>query len=315
LFERALKGERVAVARLLSLVENREAPQELLAELHRRSGRAHVVGITGAPGAGKSTLVDRLIAAYREAGKTVGVIAVDPTSPFTGGAVLGDRIRMESRALDPDVFIRSMGSRGALGGLAATTQDALKVLDAVGKDVLIVETVGVGQGEVDVVRIADTIVVVLVPGMGDEVQTMKAGIMEIGDVFCVNKGDREGTARTMAEVAALLEITPHGPGTWLPPIVRTVASTGEGIDDLVKAVAGHHAHLVKTGELKKRRRRRSEAELLEVLKERLIHYVMSEDGIRGRFERYVDEIADHRRSPHEVAAEILGDGHPKSGAR
>jgi len=293
---------------MLSLVENREAPPEILAELHRRSGRAHVIGVTGAPGAGKSTLVDQLIARYREAGQTVGVIAVDPTSPFTGGAVLGDRIRMESRSLDPGVFIRSMGSRGALGGLAATTQDALKVLDAAGKDILVVETVGVGQGEVDVVRIADTIVVVLVPGMGDEVQTMKAGIMEIGDVFCVNKGDRDGTARTMAEVASLLEITPHGPGQWMPPIVRTVASTGEGVDELVDAVGRHWKHLDRSGELATRRRRRSEAELLEVLKERLIHYVLNEDGMRGRFERYVDEIAKHRRSPHDVASEILHEG-------
>jgi LAO/AO transport system kinase len=289
----------------LSLIENHEAPLEVLAELHRRSGRAHILGITGSPGAGKSTLVDRLVGALRDEGNRVGVIAVDPTSPFTGGAILGDRIRMDSRALDPEVFIRSMGSRGALGGLAATTQDAAKVLDAMGKDVVIIETVGVGQGEVDIVKAADTIAVVLVPGMGDEVQTFKAGIMEIGDVFCVNKGDREGTSRTMAEIAALLEVTPHEPGAWVPPIVRTIASTGEGVDDLLQAIQGHRAHLQRSGELAKRRRRRGEAELLEVLKARLVHYVLDEDGLRGRFDRYVEEIAAHRRSPHEAAAEIL----------
>jgi len=305
LLEGALRGDRVAAARLLSLIENREAPLDVLAQLHRKSGRAHLVGITGSPGAGKSTLVDRLIDLDRTAKRRVGVIAVDPTSPFTGGAILGDRVRMESRALDPEVFIRSMGSRGALGGLAATTQDALKVLDAMGKDRVLIETVGVGQGEVDVVRVADTIVVVLVPGMGDDVQTMKAGIMEIGDVFCVNKGDREGTARTMAEVASLIEITPHPPGAWVPPIVRTVAATGEGVPDLVAAIDRHRAHLESSGELARRRRRRSEAELLEVLKDRLVRYVLSEDGMRGRFDELVDEIAAHRRSPHDVAAQIL----------
>lgn len=301
----ALRGERVAAARLLSLIENRQAPLDVLAALHKRSGNAHILGITGAPGAGKSTLVDRLIDHERRAKKTVGVVAVDPTSPFTGGAILGDRVRMESRALDPEVFIRSMGSRGALGGLAATTQDAVKVLDAMGKDLVLLETVGVGQGEVDVVRVADTIVVVLVPGMGDDVQTMKAGIMEIADVFCVNKGDREGTNRTMAEVASLIEITPHAPGAWVPPVVRTVAATGEGVADLAAAIARHRAHLERSGELASRRRRRSEAELLEVLKDRLVHYVLTDDGMRGRFERFVDEIAAHRRSPHEVAQEIL----------
>ncbi len=307
LLRQVLKGDRLAAARLLTLIENREAPLHVLAELHRRSGRAHLVGITGAPGAGKSTLVDRLIEAYRSDGKKVGVVAVDPTSPFTGGAILGDRIRMTSRASDPDVFIRSMGSRGALGGLAATTQDAVKVLDALGCDVVFIETVGVGQGEVNVVRVADTIVVVLVPGMGDEVQTIKAGIMEIGDVFCVNKGDRDGTSRTMAEVAGLLEITPRAQGAWVPPIVRTVATTGEGIEDLVSAARRHRRHMASSGELAERRRRRSEAELLEVLKERLVEYVVSEDGLRHRFDKYVEEIASHKRSPHEAAAEILNE--------
>lgn len=300
-----LRGERLAAARLLSLIENRLAPLDVLSELHRRSGRAHLVGITGAPGAGKSTLVDRLIESYRRDGKTVGVIAVDPTSPFTGGAILGDRIRMASRSTDPGVFIRSMGSRGALGGLAATTHDAIKVLDALGKDVILIETVGVGQGEVDVVRVADTVVVVLVPGMGDDVQTIKAGIMEIGDAFCVNKADREGANRTMAEVAALLEISPRAPGSWTPPIVRAVATAGEGVAELRDVIGEHRAHLERSGELASRRKRRSEAELLEALKDRLVSYVLHEDGMRGRFERYVEEIAAHRRSAHEVAAEIL----------
>lgn len=289
---------------MISLIENREAPLTVLADLHRKSGRAKILGITGSPGAGKSTLVDQLIDRYRQQGLKVGVIAVDPTSPFTGGAILGDRIRMSSRDTDPDVFIRSMGSRGALGGLAATTQDALKVLDVMGKDIVIVETVGVGQGEVDIVRIADTVVVVLVPGMGDEVQTFKAGIMEIADVFCVNKGDREGTARTMAEVASLIEVTPHAPGAWVPPIVRTVASTGEGVDELLAKTNDHRKHLESSGELATRRRRRSQAELLEVLKDRLVQGILGRNGA-AKFAHWVDEIAAHKRSAHDVAAELL----------
>lgn len=277
----------------------------MLREVHRRSGRAHIVGITGAPGAGKSTLVDRLIDHHRRDGKKIGVVAVDPSSPFTGGALLGDRIRMQSRSTDKDVFVRSMGTRGALGGLARATNDTIKVLDAMGKDIVFVETVGVGQGEVDVVRTADTIVVVLVPGMGDDVQAIKAGIMEIGDVFCVNKGDRDGTNRTMAEVAALLEMQMRRAEAWVPPIVRTVATTDEGTDDLIGAVHRHRQHLERSGELQERRRRRSEAELLEILKSRLVDFVMTEDKVRGRFDRYVDEIAKRDKDPHEAAARIL----------
>lgn len=285
---------------------------EVLQELHRHTGRAHIVGITGAPGSGKSTLVDKLIEHHRQKNKTVGVVAVDPSSPFTGGAVLGDRIRMQSRSTDPDVFIRSMGSRGSLGGLARATNDAIKVLDALGKDIIFVETVGVGQGEVEIVRTADTIVVVLVPGMGDDVQTIKAGIMEIGDIFSVNKGDRDGTGRTMAEVAALLEMQTRPPGAWTPPIVKTVATTGEGVAELAARLGAHWKHLEASKELAQRRRRRSEAELLEVLRDRLVHYVMSEDGMRGRFDRYVDEIARRKRSPQDVAEEILGRPTPRS---
>src|SRR5919108_4520615 len=202
-----LNGDVRALARLMSLIENRDHKAEVaLKALYPHTGRAHVVGVTGAPGTGKSTLVDRLIEALRRDGKTVGVVAVDPSSPFTGGAILGDRVRMQARATDPGVFIRSMASRGHLGGLSRAAHDAVRVLDAMGKDVVLVETVGVGQGEVDVVRTADTIVVVLVPGMGDDVQTIKAGIMEIGDVFCVNKADRDGANRTVMEITQLLQM-------------------------------------------------------------------------------------------------------------
>jgi len=295
----------LSAARLISLVENDEAPLSILREIHRRSGRAHIVGITGAPGAGKSTLVDKLTDHFRRAGKKVGVVAVDPTSPFTGGAILGDRVRMESRSTDKDVFIRSMGSRGALGGLARHTNDAVKVLDAMGKDVIFVETVGVGQGEVDVVRTADTIVVVLVPGMGDEVQTMKAGIMEIGDVFCINKADRDGADRTFSEVQSLLQLEMRGPDDWDPPVVKTIAQDAKGILELAKTMTDHDAFLRKSGQLEKRRRKRSENELLEILKGRLVHYVMTEDKTRGRFESYVDEIARRERDPYEAAHRIL----------
>ena len=295
----------MSAARLISLVENDEAPLSILREIHRRSGRAHIVGITGAPGAGKSTLVDKLTDHFRRAGKKVGVVAVDPTSPFTGGAILGDRVRMESRSTDKDVFIRSMGSRGALGGLARHTNDAVKVLDAMGKDVIFVETVGVGQGEVDVVRTADTIVVVLVPGMGDEVQTMKAGIMEIGDVFCINKADRDGADRTFSEVQSLLQLEMRGPDDWDPPVVKTIAQDAKGILELAKTMTDHDAFLRKSGQLEKRRRKRSENELLEILKGRLVHYVMTEDKTRGRFESYVDEIARRERDPYEAAHRIL----------
>ena len=295
----------MSAARLITKIENNEAPLDTLREIHKNSGRAHVIGITGAPGAGKSTLVDKLADHYRNLGKKVGVVCVDPSSPFTGGAILGDRIRMQTRSTDKDVFVRSMGTRGSLGGLARATNDTVKVLDAMGKDVVIVETVGVGQGEVDIVRTADSIVVVLVPGMGDDVQTIKAGIMEIGDVFCVNKADRDGANRTVMEVTQLLEMVMRPEDAWTPHIVQTVAAEDKGIDELIDSVTKHYQHLVSSGELAVRRRKRSEAELLEILKSRLVHYVMEEDKMRGRFDTYVDEIARRERDPHEAAARIL----------
>jgi LAO/AO transport system kinase len=300
-----LTGDRVAAARLITRIENQDVPLHTLHRLHQASGRAAIVGITGSPGAGKSTLVDRLADHYRRNDKEVGVIAVDPSSPFSGGALLGDRIRMQSRSTDPAVFVRSMGSRGALGGLAAATNDAVKVLDAMGKDIVFIETVGVGQGEVDIIRSADTIVVTLVPGMGDDVQTIKAGIMEIADIFCINKADRPGTNRTVAEVAAFLEMGGRHEGQWVPRIVRTAASKGEGMDDLVGAIETHQAHLRASGEIEARRRRRAEAQLLEVLKNRIVSYVLHEDRLKGRFDDWVTKIAARERDPHEVALEIL----------
>ena len=305
MLEGTLAGDRLSAARLITKIENNEAPLETLREIHRHSGRAHIIGITGAPGAGKSTLVDKLADHYRKLGKKVGIVCVDPSSPFTGGAILGDRIRMQTRSTDKDVFVRSMGTRGSLGGLARATNDTVKVLDAMGKDVVIVETVGVGQGEVDVVRTADSIVVVLVPGMGDDIQTIKAGIMEIGDVFCVNKADRDGANRTVMEVTQLLEMVMRPEDAWTPLIVQTVAAEDKGIDELIAGVTNHFEHLRTSGELASRRRKRSEAELLEILKSRLVHYVMNEDKMRAKFENYVDEIARRERDPHEVAARIL----------
>ena len=243
LAERVVSGDPRAIARAISVVEDdADAGAALVGEIFSRSGRAFVVGVTGAPGAGKSTLVDALITRWRKADRTVGVIAVDPTSPYSGGAMLGDRVRMQAHAQDAGVFIRSMATRGNLGGLARATTDAALVLDAAGKDFVTIETVGVGQDEVDIVRTADVCIVVLVPGMGDDVQALKAGIMEIADIFVMNKSDREGADRAVAEVESLLSLGSFTEGEWRPPIVRTQATTGEGLDDLVGAIDRFREH-------------------------------------------------------------------------
>jgi len=274
LVERARRGEPRAVARLITLVEDGdEALPRIAAALAPYTGRAQVVGLTGAPGVGKSTTTNGLVTALRKRGRRVGVLAVDPSSPFTGGAILGDRVRMQDHATDGGVYIRSMSSRGHLGGLAAATPQAVRVLDGAGCDVVLVETVGVGQAEVEVASLADTTLVLLAPGMGDAIQAVKAGILEVADVFVVNKADRDGADQTARDIRGMIALGEREPGAWRPPIVKTVAARDEGIDDLVAAIDEHTEWLVATGERDRRRVARAAAEIeavaLATLRERL----------------------------------------------
>jgi LAO/AO transport system kinase len=304
LADRVLAGDPRAVARAITLVEDEAADAApLVRDLFPKTGRAYLVGVTGPPGAGKSTLVDRLIAAWRAAGRTVGVLAVDPTSPFTGGAILGDRVRMQAHAGDAGVFIRSMATRGHLGGLATTTGDAAIVLDAAGNDLILIETVGVGQDEVDIVRTADVSVVVIVPGAGDEVQALKAGIMEIADIFVVNKADREGADRTAASIEAMLALQTYGPGAWRPPILKTEATTGKGIAELVDTIERFRKHTEQ--ELGSRRRARAEFRLRELVGSRFLQHVEQRVLASGEFDGMLDRIAARNLDPYTAAQEIL----------
>ncbi len=276
LAERVLKGDRAAAARLISLIENEDEDAEpLLQRINPHTGRAHVIGVTGSPGSGKSTLVGAMARELRARGKSVGIIAVDPTSPYSGGAVLGDRIRMQKLTGDPGVFIRSMASRGALGGLARATADAVKVLDAFGSQVILVETVGAGQGEVEIARAAHSTVVVEVPGMGDEVQVIKAGILEIADLFVVNKSDRVRADRAVSELRMLLEMK-EGHDGWVPPIVKTVATTGSGIVELADVLEAHLGYLTDTGEMERRRQDNALRELVEAAKQQFVGELWAE---------------------------------------
>ncbi|MBA2605757.1 MAG: methylmalonyl Co-A mutase-associated GTPase MeaB [Acidobacteriota bacterium] len=305
LVEKLFAGEPRAVARAISKIENgAEDASKLMKEVFPKTGNALIIGVTGSPGAGKSSLVDKLALFYREQGSKIGIVCIDPSSPFTGGAILGDRIRMQTLGLDKNVFIRSMATRGNLGGLSRATVDAVAILDAAGFDKIIVETVGVGQDEVEIVKTADVSVVVLVPGMGDDIQAIKAGIMEIGDVFVINKADREGVLRTEKELESLLSLA-HRPDFWNSPIVKTVATENKGIEDLSKAIESYN-EFQKQGEASLTRRKDvARWRLLELLRETLLARALNANGISEKLENLALEVAEKKRDPYSAVEDLL----------
>jgi len=301
-----LKGKYRALAQAISMVERDDADAtRLLAEIYPATGKARIVGITGSPGAGKSTLVAAMTRYYRKQGKRIGIIAVDPTSPFTGGAILGDRIRMQDLYTDKGVFIRSMATRGFLGGLARATNDVVDLLDAAGFDIVIVETVGVGQDEVEVIRTVQSNVVVLVPGMGDDIQAIKAGIMEIADVFAVNKSDRPGADRTVTEITMMMGLVDEH-AEWLPPIVKTVASQAKGMAELDEALMKHQEYLVSSGEMQRRSRERVRIRVETHVKERFMERLLGGTISAEEYDRLLDDVLDKKTNPHGAAAAMLG---------
>ncbi len=329
LIDELLAGKHRALARVITKIEDRQPGyRDLVSDLHQHTGDADVIGVTGSPGSGKSTLVDKMAATYRERGLTVGVIAIDPSSPFTGGAVLGDRIRMASNIGDMDVFFRSMSARGSLGGLSTATTDAVKALDAFGKDKVIIETVGAGQNEIDIVKTADTVMVLVPPGSGDDVQMLKAGILEIGDVFVVNKADLDGANRTVQELREMLEYGTGGvPGTgghhgsmdgaeglqletdtesWDPQIVETVAARGEGVENLLDVLEDHAAYLDETGEREQQSRTRYAEEIRTLVREDVNELLVEEIGRRGGIDSYVDAVIERRSDPYTVSDDLVG---------
>ena len=303
---KVLKGEPRAIARLITLAENNELEAaKAMKVIHPNTGSAHVIGITGVMGSGKSTLIYELTREYRKKGLKVGIIAIDPTSPFSGGALLGDRIRMMELATDDGVFIRSMGTRGMLGGLTSAVYDVVEILDASGKDIVLVETVGVGQAEVDVIKLADTTLVVLVPGLGDAIQTIKAGIMEIADIYVVNKADRSGVEQTVAEIESLIDIACSEKDRRIP-VLTTVAKENKGTVELVKEIEDHKNYLKKTKMFDIQRRKRYEAELIEIIRKRLMNFIFDESTFKGKVESLIDKISKKEVDPYSAADEILG---------
>ena len=310
LVERLLNGDRRALARMVTLIENdMPVARRYLAELHLRAGKAHIVGVTGAPGAGKSTLVTHLVRELRHRGRKVGVVAVDPSSPFSGGAILGDRIRMMELAGDPNVFIRSMASRGSVGGLSASTRDVVRAMDAAGYNPIIIETVGTGQAEVEVMRAAQTVLVVTAPGMGDEVQAIKAGILEIADIFVVSKADKPGADQTVAELAMLLSIDParrqhdKTKPSWRIPVLKTAAIKDQGILNVVDAMQEHYTYLVESGMLSQRAQRQVRSEVQALLAHALMN-ALQQSVTEDEWRQLIEDITTRERDPYSVASQL-----------
>ncbi|MCW4055321.1 MAG: methylmalonyl Co-A mutase-associated GTPase MeaB [Candidatus Bathyarchaeota archaeon] len=301
-----LKGDRRAVARTITLIENNSPDaKKIVSSLYPYTGKAQIIGVTGPSGAGKSTLVEKLIRELRRRGKTVGVVAVDPTSPFSGGAFLGDRIRMQDLSTDAGVFIRSMATRNNPGGVAKATRDAVRILDSAGKDVVIVETVGAGQSEVDIIKIAQTIIVVLAPGLGDEIQAIKAGIMEIGDIFVVNKADRENASKTVSDIQSMLELS-NAKDRWCPAIVKAIATKGEGTSQLLEKIDEHRKCLTE-GEATLRQKRMVETELLEAIKQKTAEQIIEALKKTGELEKLVSQVLTRQMDPQTAAERALSE--------
>jgi LAO/AO transport system kinase len=305
LASKVLKGDTRAIARMITLIENNDlAAIDAMKEIHKKSGNAQVIGVTGVMGSGKSSLIFELAYSYRKQGKKVGIVAIDPTSPFSGGALLGDRVRMMQLATDDDVFIRSMGTRGVLGGLASSVFDVVEIYDAAGMDIILIETVGVGQAEVDIVKIADTTLVVLVPGLGDSIQTIKAGLMEIADIFVVNKADKPGVEQVVAEIESMLDISSKSDRET--PIVKTSTKQNQGISELLSEINNHKNYLNKEKRLELKRRKRYETELTEIIRKRLMSLIFDESKFKDKIDRLIDQISKKELDPYSAADEILG---------